>query len=165
LNRLATAQNEKRAGTVGFALTILQRRLASSPEAIYQSLRRRRERLEKRLRELPQRGGAAPAAAIGGRLLDADDVEDLEDAPEDEVEAAILSYIRSPQPGAQTLRLDCASPTSSPRFAKHKQLLRCYTRMHRADVDRPLFAARCHPGVASGPSDARLSPQSRTTDP
>ena len=36
----------KRQGTVGFALTILQRRLASSPEAIYQSLRRRRERLE-----------------------------------------------------------------------------------------------------------------------
>lgn len=37
--------------TVGFALTILQRRLASSPEAIYQSLRRRRERLERRLDE------------------------------------------------------------------------------------------------------------------
>ena len=40
---------------------ILQRRLASSPEAIYQSLRRRRERLEKRLREekLLQRGADA----------------------------------------------------------------------------------------------------------
>ena len=37
--------------TVGFALTILQRRLASSPEAIYQSLRRRRERLGRRLDE------------------------------------------------------------------------------------------------------------------
>lgn len=37
--------------TVGFALTILQRRLASSPEAIYQSLHRRRERLENRLNE------------------------------------------------------------------------------------------------------------------
>lgn len=32
-------------------MTILQRRLASSPEAIYQSLRRRRERLEHRLAE------------------------------------------------------------------------------------------------------------------
>ncbi|MDR1785944.1 MAG: DEAD/DEAH box helicase, partial [Spirochaetaceae bacterium] len=42
----------KRAHAVGFALTILQRRLASSPEAIYQSLRRRRERLEKRMVEL-----------------------------------------------------------------------------------------------------------------
>src|SRR5690606_12929746 len=44
-NRAEALQNDKRAGTVGFALTILQRRLASSPEAIYQSLRRRRERL------------------------------------------------------------------------------------------------------------------------
>jgi hypothetical protein len=34
----------KRKGSVGFALTALQRRLASSPEAIFQSLRRRRER-------------------------------------------------------------------------------------------------------------------------
>lgn len=48
----------KRKGTVGFALTQLQRRLASSPEAIYQSLKRRRKRLENRLREeqLVQRG-------------------------------------------------------------------------------------------------------------
>ena len=57
-NRAEALQNDKRAGTVGFALTILQRRLASSPEAIYESLRRRRERLESRLREvkLMQRG-------------------------------------------------------------------------------------------------------------
>jgi len=39
-NRAEALQNDKRAGTVGFALTILQRRLASSSEAIYQSLRR-----------------------------------------------------------------------------------------------------------------------------
>src|SRR5205807_3335381 len=51
-NRAEALQNDRRAGTGGFALTILQRRLASSPEAIYQSLRRRRERLETRLREL-----------------------------------------------------------------------------------------------------------------
>src|SRR5881396_2730777 len=51
-NRAEALENDKRAGTVGFALTILQRRLASSPEAIYQSLRRRRERLDIRLREL-----------------------------------------------------------------------------------------------------------------
>lgn len=38
-------------GSVGFALTALQRRLASSPEAIYQSLKRRHARLEERLRE------------------------------------------------------------------------------------------------------------------
>jgi superfamily II DNA or RNA helicase len=41
----------KRKGTVGFALTLLQRRLASSPEAIYKSLKRRRQKLERRVEE------------------------------------------------------------------------------------------------------------------
>lgn len=49
-NRADNLNNERK-NTVGFALTILQRRLASSPEAIYQSLKRRRERLEHRLAE------------------------------------------------------------------------------------------------------------------
>jgi hypothetical protein len=89
-NRAEALQNDRRAGTVGFALTILQRRLASSPEAIYQSLRRRRERLEKRLREMEllQRGAAAAAPPMAGPELDDDDVEDLEEAPENEVETA-----------------------------------------------------------------------------
>ena len=89
-NRAEALENDKRAGTVGFALTILQRRLASSPEAIYQSLRRRRERLESRLRELEvlQRGGqAAIAFAAAGPELDPEDVEDLDEAPDNEVEA------------------------------------------------------------------------------
>lgn len=92
-NRADALENDKRTGTVGFALTILQRRLASSPEAIYQSLRRRRERLESRLRELEvlQRGGGSPAlepqrAAPAAPTLDADDIEDLEEAPDNEVE-------------------------------------------------------------------------------
>ncbi|HKH64968.1 MAG TPA: helicase-related protein [Solirubrobacterales bacterium] len=45
MNRAAKL-DDKRRNTVGFALTILQRRLASSPEAIYRSLVRRSERLE-----------------------------------------------------------------------------------------------------------------------
>ncbi len=89
-NRAEALANDKRAGTVGFALTILQRRLASSPEAIYQSLHRRSERLQKRLRELEvlQRGAAAEAIAAATPLLDDEDVEDLEEAPDNEVEAA-----------------------------------------------------------------------------
>ena len=88
-NRADALANAKRAGTVGFALTILQRRLASSPEAIYRSLRRRRERLESRLREMEvlQRGGQLPpAAALTGPELDPDDIEDLDDATEQEAE-------------------------------------------------------------------------------
>ena len=89
-NRAEALQNDSRAGTVGFALTILQRRLASSPEAIHQSLRRRRERLESRLRELSllQRGAKQPEAIQqAAPSFDAEDLEDLDDAPYEEVEA------------------------------------------------------------------------------
>lgn len=49
--RLAGAKGSQ----VGFALTVLQRRLASSPEAIYKSLARRLERMQKELKELQLR--------------------------------------------------------------------------------------------------------------
>ncbi len=56
----------KRKGTVGFALTQLQRRLASSPEAIYQSLQRRRKRMENRLEETKLLArGQSIAATLG----------------------------------------------------------------------------------------------------
>lgn len=88
-NRADALEDEKRAGTVGFALTILQRRLASSPEAIYQSLKRRRERLESRLREveLLHRGGAVTISGAFALTLEPDELEDLEDAPDAEVSA------------------------------------------------------------------------------
>jgi superfamily II DNA or RNA helicase len=90
-NRAEALQNDKRAGTVGFALTILQRRLASSPEAIYQSLRRRRERLESRLREMEllHRGGdIGPVMSPQAPTLDEEAEEDLDEAPDGEVEEA-----------------------------------------------------------------------------
>jgi len=89
-NHAEALENDKRKGTVGFALTILQRRLASSPEAIYKSLRRRKERLEKRLRELEllRRGASVQVYAPSGPLYDAEDLEDLDEAPDQEVEAA-----------------------------------------------------------------------------
>ncbi|MFM7174358.1 MAG: DEAD/DEAH box helicase, partial [Caldilinea sp.] len=88
-DRADNLENDKRTKTVGFALTVLQRRLASSPEASYQSLRRRRERLESRLRELEllQRSAVAPLPVTLASMLDDDDVEDLEEAPDHEVAA------------------------------------------------------------------------------
>lgn len=62
----------KRRTSVGFALTSLQRRLASSPEAIWRSLQRRHERLQKRLAQCrtemaeAARRGAADPYATGG---------------------------------------------------------------------------------------------------
>jgi SNF2 family DNA or RNA helicase len=84
----ADALEKARKGTVGFALTTLQRRLASSPEAIYQSLRRRRERLERRLHETRQPQQQASLDLLAGLPpLSDDDLDDLEDAPDAEREA------------------------------------------------------------------------------
>jgi superfamily II DNA or RNA helicase len=103
-NRAEALQNDKRVGTVGFALTILQRRLASSPEAIYQSLHRRRQRLDRRLREveLLHRGAVAAALAAVGAVLDSEDVEDLEDAPDQEV-AAVEEQVLDQATAARTI--------------------------------------------------------------
>lgn len=89
-NRAEALEEGGRRGTVGFALTVLQRRLASSPEAIYQSLRRRRERLKERLREMEllQKGLiAARGLGYDVPVLTEEDFEDLEEAPDEEVEA------------------------------------------------------------------------------
>jgi SNF2 family DNA or RNA helicase len=90
-NRADALENEGRKGTIGFALTILQRRLASSPEAIYQSILRRRNRLESRLREeeLLKRGEQARILDTNlVKTLSSEDIEDLDDATDDEVEKA-----------------------------------------------------------------------------
>jgi len=84
-NRADKLNNERKV-TVGFALTTLQRRLASSPEAIYQSLRRRRERLENRLGEerLGKRASEYNYSPASYDDYDDDDMSssELEDAEE-----------------------------------------------------------------------------------
>jgi SNF2 family DNA or RNA helicase len=93
-NRAEALANEGRKGTVGFALTILQRRLASSPEAIYQSLKRRRERLQKRLREeeLLKRGQGLEMEF--GTVVDQDDIDDdFEDTDNTEREATVEEVV------------------------------------------------------------------------
>ncbi|MGW0731939.1 helicase-related protein [Streptomyces sp. NPDC002851] len=57
----------RRGNQVGFALTVLQRRLASSPEAIGKSLERRRKRLEARRDEMLAAKEQAELAAAGLR--------------------------------------------------------------------------------------------------
>jgi len=84
-----------RKGSVGFALTALQRRLASSPEAIFQSLKRRKDRLESRLREekLGIRGQQILAETLAAVPEDDDDLnaeeqENLEETLVDQATAA-----------------------------------------------------------------------------
>ena len=72
----------KRKGSVGFALTALQRRLASSPEAIFQSLKRRRQRLESRLRE--ERMGIRGQSTLAETLAEVPEDDDDLNAEEQE---------------------------------------------------------------------------------
>ena len=93
--RFAETDGRKR-NNVGFALQILQRRLASSPAAIHRSLKRRRERLERELAEarLGRRAqadkhtGAAKgrAAGFGTAAVNDDILQDLDEYGQDEID-------------------------------------------------------------------------------
>src|SRR6202035_5127603 len=79
MNRADRTGDGNRRTSVGFALQILQRRLASSPAAIHRSLERRRKRLEERLREerLLRQGSPAPLAKSPELpSYDPDDIDD-----------------------------------------------------------------------------------------
>lgn len=92
--RLKDQGDGRRGNTVGFALTVLQRRLASSPEAIWKSLQRRRDRLEARRMEMSQIANSSMRDSslekylhtILQRDLSDDDLEDIDELPDSEVE-------------------------------------------------------------------------------
>ena len=115
-DRLRDEGQGRRGNTVGFALTLLQRRLASSPEAIYQSLSRRRKRLEQRV--IDERA-AARAAALGlspqeERLstlmsMDGDDeldIDSLDDIDGDEREELEIEVVDAATAAATVAELE-----------------------------------------------------------
>ena len=83
----------KRKNTVGFALTVLQRRLASSPEAIYKSLVRRTERLERKKQEIVNGTYVENEPTVDVDALDTDDYnsEEIEALEEELLDAEQLS--------------------------------------------------------------------------
>jgi len=99
MGRADAIADGRKKGMVGFALTILQRRLASSPWAIAQSLNRRRKKLDDRLVELKNPKPQQPAKKPWEEGLDfnlddideqmsAEELEELEDNLVDEATAA-----------------------------------------------------------------------------
>ncbi|WP_342575194.1 helicase-related protein [Paenibacillus sp. FSL M8-0142] len=92
-------EDKKRKGTVGFALTSLQRRLASSPEAIYQSLKKRKERLERRIEEMKvqQRGRVAwdTTYEVPDDIYESD--EEMADTQYEEFEEEVVSQATAAQ--------------------------------------------------------------------
>ena len=82
---------DKRRNTVGFALTVLQRRLASSPEAILRSLERRIQRLQRRKSDMLNGTYHEDARTVDPSVYDeADDytAEEMESVEEELVDAA-----------------------------------------------------------------------------
>ena len=77
-------KDRNKCNNVGFALQILQRRLASSPAAIYHSLKRRRERLERELSKarLCDHGGPL---ALSRTLVSEEDLGSIDEYSQDEV--------------------------------------------------------------------------------
>jgi len=117
--------DQKRAHAVGFALTVLQRRLASSPEAIYQSLHRRRERLEEKL-EFYQ-----TARDVHGTTLTPDfsedfteeDWEDYDDASEEEANKIEDSFLDDATAAKTIAELETEIHTLNNLEVEAKQLL------------------------------------------
>jgi len=109
-NRAAQAADGRKR-TVGFALTVLQRRLASSPEAIYLSLSRRRKRLEEKLKDARKVGRVSRDSRLDtlvSRIEDYDqlgigpsEVQEFNDADEvEETEEEVLDLATA----ARTIR-------------------------------------------------------------
>ena len=93
---------------VGFALTTLQRRLASSPAAIHKSLDRRLKRLESELREA-RLGVRVDRATVNLEDLTDVDLDDLTDEERERLEDEVA-----------------AAASAAPRFIAHDQLDDCW---------------------------------------
>lgn len=96
--RIAQSGDRKRGNNVGFALTVLQRRLASSPEAILRSLERRQQRLDIRLRDMQRAATTVRFAGTAGPPHDdnadlpafsIEELDDFEDEATEEERARI----------------------------------------------------------------------------
>ncbi|GAA1142449.1 helicase-related protein [Ornithinicoccus hortensis] len=93
--------------TVGFALTVLQRRLASSPEAIYKSLVRRSERLERKKQEILNGTYTESEPSVDLSEIDDDEynAEEMEEMEEELLDAATAAQTVE-ELNAELLELD-----------------------------------------------------------
>jgi superfamily II DNA or RNA helicase len=92
MNRAAKLDDQRR-NTVGFALTVLQRRLASSPEAIYKSIQRRSQRLERTKQDMLEGAYRFQGSSVDVEDLEGDEypAEQRESIETDLVDAATAS--------------------------------------------------------------------------
>lgn len=117
MNRAEQADGHGRRRTVGFALTVMQRRLASSPEAIYQSIRRRAARL-RTYRDEVLAGAAAPAAAAMPFDPEDFDSDELDAAERERLEEEVLDSATAARTAAE-LDAELAVLTRLEEIAEH----------------------------------------------
>ncbi len=122
-DRLKDKDNRKRIA-VGFALTTLQRRLASSPSAIHRSLERRLARLNGELREA-RLGIVAPRSTDFGNV-DLDDLDELTDEERQELEDKAVSA--------------ATAAASVPELETEIKILTLLERQARAIRDSPSYS-------------------------
>ena len=158
MNRAARMREEgdkSRGIIVGFALAGLQRRLASSPAAIYHSLRRRRDRLEEQaaeLRRLAASGKPVPAIDLpkGVKIADLEDF-DFDDYGDEEREDLEDIVIDAATAAATAEDLEA-------EVAELKELVRLADGVRRSGVDTKWLELRgllrSDRFAASAPSDA-----------
>lgn len=127
VDRLKAEGQGRRGAVVGFALTTLQRRLASSPEAIFRSLERRRNRLEEHLSEAELR--KRPSATTGfdwskeAEKLSDEDWENIDDLPDNEFET-LEETVVDEVTAAQTVEELKAEIASLTRLEGHARIVR-----------------------------------------
>jgi len=117
----------KRRNTVGFALTVLQRRLASSPEAILRSLERRAARLERRKQEMIT-GGTGTSVKASEVVVDLDEFADDEYSAE-EVEQLEEEVVDAATAAQTIAELDA-------ELLDLADLIRAAARVRASDTDR-----------------------------
>ncbi len=121
---LADRLEGKRKNTVGFALTVLQRRLASSPEAILQSLRRRADRLSRlRVDLLDGVVDDPPKEAPVSLLEDDPDIDELDAAELETAENELVDSATAARTAAEleTEILDLQRLTEIARRVRESQ--------------------------------------------
>lgn len=140
--RIAQAGDKKRGNNVGFALTVLQRRLASSPEAILRSLERRQGRLDAKLRDIQRATEDARLAGTGSYnpfdepglpAFSIDDFDDVDEETTDEERAgfeAQADEVVDLATAAQTI------PELRAEIATLDDLITSARRVRQADDDK-----------------------------
>lgn len=144
-DRLKAEGEGRRGNTVGFALTVLQRRLASSPEAILKSLERRKTRLEKRRRDMSlgqdeDRSFRQRVDTILGRDDDERLDDRLDDLPGDELEELEEDVLDAATAARTIAELDH-------EIADLADLVEIAARVHRSGMDRKWSELR---GILTG---------------